>query len=59
MVSSLFVYWAKRKEWNEVISFFMRQNCKDSLSLNVKSINDKEAKEKSENKIKGKNSTIK
>lgn len=44
MVSSLFVYWAKRKEWNEVISFFMRQNCKDSLSLNVKSINDKEAK---------------
>lgn len=54
MVSSLFVYWAKRKEWNEVISFFMRQNCKDSLFLNVKSINDKEAKEKSENKIKGK-----
>lgn len=54
MVSSLFVYWAKRKEWNEVISFFMRQNCKDSLSLNVKSIKDKEAKEKSENKIKGK-----
>lgn len=50
MVSSLFVYWAKRKEWNEVISFFMRQNCKDSLSLNVKSINDKEAKEKSKNK---------